>query len=59
MTKEVQDILEGRKKITFKFVNYNTPERKEELKAVIKAQKEVLERKEVDWQKLNTFIIKR
>lgn len=59
MTKEIQDILEGKKKITFKFVIYNTPERKRELKALIKAQKEVLERKEVDWQKLNTFVIKR
>ena len=41
-----------------KAVNYNTPEKKEELKKLKKKQQEILEQKNVDWQRLNAFVFK-
>lgn len=59
ISQEVSDILMGETKITFDFVDYNTPEGKEELKQVKRAQKECLTWKNVDRNELNKFRCKR
>ena len=43
--------------LTFKHVDYNTPKKKRELKALKKEQEEILKRKDIDWNELNKFRI--
>jgi hypothetical protein len=59
MTQELQDILSGKRTLEMQVVDYSTPEKKEELKKLWEKSKNILKRKEVDWQELNSFVIKR
>ena len=58
MTVTLEKVLKGEIIPGFKAVAYNTSEKKKNLEAVIKEQKEILKRKDVDWNKLNSFVIK-
>ena len=57
MTQELRDIFAGKRVPTVRAVDY-TGSRKQELKNVIARQREILKLRDVDWQHLNTFVMK-
>lgn len=57
MNKELKDILSGKTELKMEVVDYSTPKKQKELKALMKKKQDILKRKEVDWQRLNSFVI--
>lgn len=58
MTEELKKIFEQGKAPKMRVVDYSTAEKRKELKALIQKQREILKRREVNWQRLNSFVIK-
>jgi hypothetical protein len=55
---ELGKIFKGHNIPQVKVVDFTTSEKERELKTVIKRQQEIRKRQEVNWQKLNSYIIK-
>jgi len=57
MTQELREIFDGTRVPEVRIVDYTTPEGKEKLKAVINQQQAMRRRREVDWQRFNSFVV--
>ena len=58
MTKELNEIFAGKKIPRVTVVDYSKPEERAQLQHLVLRRKEILKRKEIDWQKVNSFVIK-
>lgn len=57
MTQELKDIFEGKKKPKVKTTNISVSEMEKQLKCVISEQKTIIKRTEINWQKVNSFVV--
>lgn len=55
---KVEKILKGEITPTFSLISYKSALKRSELKNIKKIKQEILKRKEINWQSLNTFVIK-
>jgi len=57
MTPELEAIFSGKTVPEVVIVDFGTPENNAKLKAIIERQKDILARKNVNWDRLNRFVI--
>lgn len=58
MTDELTKIFNGSKKQTFKPIDYTSQDSKNKLTEIVLQQKDIQKRREVNWQQLNSFVVK-
>ena len=56
-SKNIKDILSGKKIPTFQPIDFDSPEYQEKIEEMLRQQKEILDRQYVDWNELNKFTI--